>query len=571
MAINIFSGGAAKTAKTPRVSSAAERAQATTSAISGPAVASDSGSTAVKSTGTLGKIGSFIGKAAGFLGNILPGPAGAIAKAVGNITSANDPEWWQHVPGDGLSVNSPLQPMKEGDIVPAQYTTTAVPLLNMRPTFLEFVSSEPTAPWGVARVMSVTDRMSTQYLMPAVRKVINAVLLQSSSVYARVFEAQVTMYALWRNLKKYEHFVKHGYTFVANLNDSAFPVYQVGNAAWLQSTITRLEEYLHSHVRLPHTVCEYVSWRYGRMFRSNNSAKAAFVEYNVLAKTRAITDYETLMASIQNYLSSTDAITKAVSDLYNAYQDHDQEVLMPEESMIMYDSKEFCLRTNLDIMNAVVPNPWTEVDQNPIIIDSNLDNPTVFMASTVSSLHDNTLTILPLFPVYDCNAYLARSETTQQFFQFVLPTDNTGTSAQAANGWALIPSSSTWMGLPIYPRVIAGKEFFTDFTQVGQLFFTLTQIEACKALDFYNVGIFFAYKINSSSGGGSIAFADETSISMDMGAVPDLVIANENVLAFANLVSEENKHAETYKTIEKRAAKDIANFVENNEVAAISK
>lgn len=568
MAINIYSGGAsAKSPKTPRVSSAAERASATTGAISGPAAASDSGSTAVKSTGILGKIGSFVGKAANVLGNILPGPAGAIAKAVGEMTSSNDPEWWQHVPGDGLTVNSPLLPVSEGETpISAGYSC---PMLNERPTFLEFESRDSVT----GMVMVISDRMATQYLMPAVRKVANAIVPQSASDYSQVFAAQATAYALWRCLKKFDYFIKHGYTFVPNVNDPAFPVFQVANAAWLQSTITRLEEYLHSHVRLPHTLCEYLTWRYGKVFRTNNSAKAAFVFYDILDLTKSTADYDNLISTIQSLISSTTALQTAASDLYNAYLDHDQEVLVSDETMMAYDSKEFCLRTNLDLQAvATAGSPWLSVDKSPIIIDSNLDNATVFMASTVSTTHDNTGTQLPLFPVYVARAYMGAQDFSHQFEQFYLPYDSSGTEFQAGTGWVPVTGSTAWLHIEINAGLIGGATAYNTGYTTGATFLNyLHMTVAAKALDFYNVGIFCIAKVNNSPNNAALRFIDLTSISMDMGSVPDLVIQNEQVLAFANLVSEENKHADTYRQVEKRVAKDVANFVENNEVAAIAK
>lgn len=566
MAINIYSGGgSAKSPKTPRVSSASERAQATTSAISGPAAASDSGSTAVKSTGILGKIGNVVGNVAGVLGNILPGPAGMIAKTIGNLTSTNDPEWWQHVPGDGLTVNAPLVPLSEGTVITSDGTSSH--LINDRPTFLEFVSADSTG-----LIMDITDRMATQYIMPAVRKVANAIVPQTAATYAAVFSRQATVYALWRYLKKIDFFIKHGYTFVPNLNDPAFPIFQVTNAAWLQSTITRLEEYLHSHVRLPHTLCEYLTWRYGRVFRSNNSAKAGFVFYNPVLMTQSLSVIDNLISGIQTYISAQADRQTAASDLYNAYLDHDQEVMITDASMIMFDSKEFCLRTNLDILdNGSLPNPWAQVDMSPIIIDSNLDNVTVFMASTVSTTHDNTLATLPLFPVYRCRSYMVNRDPGDTFEQFYAPMDASGTEAQGVPGWQLIPGSGSWMYIDIKPGLIMGKTASNAPSTGVTLLNQLSKSIACKALDLYNVGIFVQAKINNNASNTALAFVDLTSLSMDCGSVPDLVIANEQVLAFANLVSEENKHADTYRQAEKRVAKDVANFIESNEVAALTK
>ena len=180
-----------------------------------------------------------------------------------------------------MTTNDPLQTITMGSYTVA---TAAKQLDQIRPAFLEFRSARPTTIGGVSQdfCMFVDQRMVTQYLMPQVRKVINAVTLQDAADYASALEVNATIYALWRNLQKWDFLLKHGQTFLPTIADGAFPMLTNASAAFLQSTITRLEEYLRANVRLPHTLCEYLTWRYGRVFRSNASAKAAFVMYDLV-------------------------------------------------------------------------------------------------------------------------------------------------------------------------------------------------------------------------------------------------------------------------------------------------
>jgi hypothetical protein len=564
MAINIYSGGssgAQKKSTGVKTSSVAERAKATTSAVSGDAQASNSGSTAVKSTGILGKIGSLVNKVAG-VAKYVPGVVGNVAGVVEKITSANDPEWWQHVPGDGLSCNAPLSTVTSGD-----YTvgSNSYKLCNMRPAILEFQSSQFRSDGGynVPHVMMCDERMITQYVMPAVRKVANAITLQSAADYKTALELQATMYAMWVNLKKYDYYLKQGLPFMPNQNTKAFPILQVENASWLQSTIARLEEYLHSHVRLPHTLCEYLNWRYGYTFRMRMTAKSGLVWYNITPITAAISDsdsiysYQTIIDNIQNELSSSEGIQKAVSDLYNAYIDHDQSVTHDATRDMIYDSKEFCLRTNLDLGPS--STIWTGIDENVIIIDSNLDNQTVFMASTISTTSGSDF---PLFPVFSANAYAHIGK------EFNLHSTTMNIGAVASNEdwdygrWDALGLDYYWYRMQILPAVAA----LTDNQDIRSVYAMATTAMACN---FYNVGCFVAAYSNSSTA-FTTSYYDITQVPYDAANVSDIVIQNEQIMAFANLVSESNKDITTYKQVEKRVAKDVANFVEQNDVAALA-
>jgi hypothetical protein len=606
MAINIYSGGSnagATGKRTPSNSSAAQRAEATTRAVGGDAVASDSGSTAVKATGTLGKIAGTVGKVANFL-KFAPGPIGSIASLVGKVANkvaeTNDPEWWNSIPGDGVSTNDPLQLIDQGTT-----NIEAVPEKKMgtvRPSFLEFSQFDRLRGGGYdidsASVINPSNQMITQYLMPDVRKVINAVVLQDASSYRKVLMVNATLYALWRQLKKIDHFVKRGKTYLPNVNVEGFPIMQVGNASFLQSFITRLEEYLHSNVRLPHTLCEYLTWRFGRTYKTARSAKSAFVMYNVMALSSTITNIDNAISLLMTTISSDPTLQKANSDIYNAYKDHDQEVVVALEGEEIYDPKEFVLRTNLDIDDSSLYWDNNKVENN-ILMDSDLDNPTTFMASTVSCRV--SVTQPPLFPVNHATgyAYFGESDEYESLngagVGICEITKNDGTYAEddfindAVAGKSFRHLSGGWFYLEIHAgALLVGNDAameeqinsgnywacksYEGFTAI------ITTLLFCKTMEFYNVGIYVPfgfYHVPASISGAvvdvhGLSFRDATSLAQDSAIVPDLIIVNEQVMAFANLVCDEHKNKTTYRQVERRVAKDVANMVEQIPMAQIT-
>jgi hypothetical protein len=565
MAINIFQGSK-PTKGTGKVNSASRttRAKAVQAALTTPSVTSDSGATAVGKTGTLQKVGNIVGKVAGIASKFLPGIGGTIASGISNLL--NDPEWWQSVPGEAVTCNAPLRLIENGE-VKTTGGATSYPANRLRASILEIssVTTSSSAADDAICVISPTDQMINSYLLPQVRKVVNAVPLQTVGHYKTVLAVNATLYALWINLKKYDYLCKHGLTYIANLDDVTFPILRVENAAFLQSTIGRLEEYLRSNVRLPHTLCEYLAWRFGRIYRSNDSAKAALVMYNVITMSADINTLSTRISRLMAINSSRAELQKANADLYNTYFDHDYQVEVREDTQVSFDRKEFCLRTNLDLPLQGAD----ESDQSPdcVYIDSNLDNPTTFMASTVSTRGQvtsstGTLDTSWLFPISAAKVYMP-----------IPHGDLTGTlklryvnSSGQDTYWEFMSAvnGSAWGSSVIVAALPGTSVSDPSHENASQLAMKLTKAMLCKAVDFYNKDIYVTCQIDE----GGIFAVDVTSLSMDMGLVQNQIIGNEHLFAFANLVDIERKHSMSYKQAETLVAKDTANLIEKLDVAA---
>lgn len=534
MAINIFQGGS-KPKSGVNSAKASTRAANAQAALKTVGETSSSGATAVARKGTLSKVGNFVGKAAGIASKFLPGIGGTVAKGLANLF--NDPEWWQSVPGDAITLNTPLRTVllkQAPSVQPGQHSQHAA-----RYTFGEFTSTEGSSMTAGDYVMQPTDAMVTQYLMSEIRKVVNAIPLQTADSYKKVLGANATAYALWRNLLKYDYLLKHGQTYLPSFNDSAFPILQVENAATLQSYINRLEEYLRASVRLPHTLCEYLAWRYGRIYKSNDSAKSGLILYDVIPITSSMDKYAAVIQALTTVNSTTTELQQANADLYNTYYDHDQAVVIRDDTQFVFDKKEFMLRTNLDLGSS------GDETQNIINIDSSLDNPTSFMASTVSTRAGSDGA---LFPVVGGFAYIPADEFILDQAKFILGNQPLLTR-KLGTAW-------------VYTNLSSGNPTNTADYVAEALVATM----ACKSLDIYNKNIWLVVGSTTASDAFSYWY-DLTAISIDAGQVTDLVLANEQVYAFANLVHMDRKRGDTYAQAEKQVARDTANLVETLDVA----
>jgi hypothetical protein len=527
MAINIYSGSSRSSGKPVNSASSSTRAQAAKAALGGNAVASDSGNTAVKSPGILGKAGNLIGNVAGIASKFLPGAYGTVAGLLAD--TLNDPEWWQSVPGEQITLNTPL-------IVASAGTDgdNGRKIFNLRPAIAEFTAMGTGQDYDV---VLPTDKMITQYLMPEIRKVVNAVPLQAASSYSAVLKAHASAYAAWRTLKKYDYLLKHGQTYLPNMNVALFPLLRVENAAWLQSTINRIEEYLRANVRIPHTLCEYLAWRYGRIYKSVDSQKAALIMYNFLPLTSSVDAWNNALASLMAVPTATEENQKANADLYNSYFDHDLMVEIRDDTQLRYDPKEFALRTNLDV--KATGRNFKEI---PVYLDSKLDNATVFMASTVSTYAlDESGVPAVLFPVRALNVY---THSAAPLYHVSNPE---GDRLAFASGW----SKNS-----IYEALINDKYSPSVLIWIGLL----------KACDVYNKNIYVP--VMTSESASDYDLLDITSLSCDSAITTDTVINNEQVFAFANLVDVRRKRSTSMAQAEREVAGEVANLVDKIDVAS---
>lgn len=636
MAINIYSGSNSpgKQKNSVNKASNSDRVKASRQALASTGEVSTSGNTAVGTKGTLAKVGQTVGKVAGVVGKFIPGIGGTVANALSNLL--NDPEWWQSVPGDALTLNEPLREIDE--LLHRYDAADSSKQYALRIAILEFLtasdlpgnyskSSSGHIDGYMGGVFHPTQRMITQYLMPQVRKVVNAVPLQDAEDYDSALRANATLYAMWRQLKKIDYCCKHGQTYLANMNDPAFPLFRTENAAWLQATINRLEEYLRANVRLPHTLCEYLAWRFGRVYKSNDSKKSALVMYNFLPLAFGPEVWDRIISRFMNLIAQTPTVQRANTDLYNTYFDHDYMVEIRDDTQFTFDKKEFMLRLNLVGCGVEVIDSSSDADDAwslnvsgiPALmaIDSNLDNPTAFMATSISAAgieQDGTLETL--FPV-DASARVyipnprgnSQVATASFYTEQVIPVSDPSEDVPVGLPFLMFPSVYLAVNTPgggngksTITRSSASEDPKGTIWLCGYIEMdhprsdgtisgsnTAAIVKAvrsyilAKSVDLYNIHVNMpVYAVDTTKTPHDSSYAalatdydtpdayiDGTSLSIDAGSPTFTVINTEHVYAFANLVDIERKHSLSYKQAEHLVAKDTADLVDKLDVAAI--
>lgn len=518
-----------------------------------------------------GKLGSVIGKVGGLaarFGGLIPG-VGGIISTVGKVAeSVNDPEWWRHVPGTGVSTNIPLQNTE-------YMVSSARQAAALRPAIAEYtvangvrlptgddpaaidaavVQHSFTLP-GECGVITPSKELMDTYILARVREVVNAVPLQRVEAYQEELTAKATAYALKHNFDKFIYLSKTGKTFMPTLTDGSFPVLAAENYATLVGFRDRLAEYCSASVRLPHTLCEYLAWRFGRIYRSGESAKTGYILYNILDMAAPMSAWQTLVDSLLGFESAptsfynrTDVLplekSAAATDLYNSYKDHVQDVKITDDTQYHYDPKEFVLRTNLDVGAGDYPDPEL------IYMDSDLDEQTTFMASTVSTYAGGQV-LFPVsgFQIYEVgsaplSAYLSDSDPGPTVF-------NPRTAAEKA-----------WRVFYLNPVI----RLTTADSSSPLPAYAVVALALCKSLELYNQEIYITDVFMTSI--SNFPIIDATTMSQDLARVTGDVIRNTHTYAFANLVHFDTKSyakeiASLYQEAEKVAADVVTDLTQN--------
>lgn len=620
MAINIFSGSSSKPKSNRPAATQPKNGSTSTSAAVQTGTQTQ---TEVKKGGLLSKVGDLAKKALPTALSFIPGVGGALSKVAEGVF--NDPEWWQETPGNQIATNIPYTNQTTNRRYLAKNYSDAGPdgdkvnyeVNYFRNSILEFYCTTfaNAAPENLGFVLEPTETQVAQWVLPAVRKVVNAVPLQSVADYRKTLQLTATYYAMWHQLKKYLFLLDHPQSYMPNLNTSAMPLLQNEAYPWLQSTVQRMESFLRASVRLPHTLCEVLAWRYGRTYRSNNSAKAAFVLYNVLDLTASQEDADAFIAQINKQLNSSIGISSAVTDLYNAYYDHDLAVDIKPETQCHYDGKEFVLRTNLDICGlgwregtTAVAKKFYGCDPDIIVMDSELPNAETFMSSSISCTIDvpsdkegDVYKIQVLMPVQGCHIWAYNVPACyregifkMQFVKAGTPAawkwqidPNTllkvmytypGSTTNEKDGWSFIgiaPMVSqmdygTFDQLECNPTTDSSdvnlekvKPYFEiAVNEARSTFGLLVALAAAKSVDFYNADLVFGGRASMGAGAtGAFEFFDTSAISIDSGTVTKTVMDNEQTMAFANLCSTSRKHSLSYKQAVNKVVPAVEQFV----------
>jgi hypothetical protein len=233
-----------------------------------------------------------------------------------------------------------------------------------------------------------------------VRSKTENVLVDDTDKYWYSIGDVVQLYAIYYNIMKYLKFAEN-----LPLNAPTLPDVLVAANPIINSQIagiaSTLRDFLRASTGIPYALREYLRWRFGTAFLSENSAKAGIIVYDVdsvYLPDNTAYNLHWLGAGIgntitQNATNLITELTNAISALKNdillqgranadvalAFKSHATRYDVEERH---YDEKEFNLRCNLTCDNQLC---FTAPDHNRLLLDSRLDINAAIQAITIST------------------------------------------------------------------------------------------------------------------------------------------------------------------------------------------
>jgi hypothetical protein len=212
------------------------------------------------------------------------------------------------------------------------------------------------------------------------------------------------------------------------------------NYSAFKGVVDTLGDYLKTSVRLPYAWVEYLRWRFGTTFHSDNTGKPGIIlyDYGSLGTSNPL-EWEAKIAQIRAEIASCG---RAIADLKVAYDDHQ---LRWDVEKAHYDEKEFNLRVNM----GYDVNPEKGDGQNyRLYLDSRLDMNAAIQAVTISTSTEFAPIVVsrPILHVY----------LTKQI-QMLNMVDWVNTPHTIQAGWYSVP----------YLRDVEFDNFYINFRQLG--------------------------------------------------------------------------------------------------------
>jgi hypothetical protein len=338
-------------------------------------------------------------KAPSFLSGILnaaksiaPIAVGAINPAAGAATKAilstlNDDEWFAEYKPAGATFSEILKASKMG--------SNYAPVYKIVPGFAEIQTD-----FAPIQNSANEDTRFVREVMPSIlayiRHETNNVLVDDVSQYTKAFIAMVRLYSIYYTLRKYEklalYIPENNGTLPLAVNALKPEIYNqlVGIADSLQG-------YLKSTCGLPYALAEYLRWRYGTTFNSDNTGRPGLIVYDPNAmKLREDRDtnypaiswvvkrktdkdlIEGLKEVIAKLQIRIQGSGRAAADIALAYKNHQVRYDVEDRH---YDEKEYNLR-----INSTFPGRVSQGKQYMIMLDSRLDSSAAIQAVTLNTL-----------------------------------------------------------------------------------------------------------------------------------------------------------------------------------------
>jgi hypothetical protein len=324
--------------------------------------------------------------------SLVPGVGPVLSSlSQGLLSTMNDDEWFEEFKSAGATFNEMLASTRvAGD--KADVSTNDVNLQSL------------VGAVGVYSCHINLGEAIKENVFPAflnyVRSKTENVLVDDTDKYWYSIGDTIQLYAIYYDIMKYLKFAESLPLNAPTLPDVLVAANPVINSQ-IAGIASTLRDFLKTSTGIPYALREYLRWRFGTMFLSENSAKAGIISYDIdsvylpdntsyrinwvgfqIADTvtqnanRLITDLTTAISALKNDILLQG---RANADVALAFKAHATRYDVEERH---YDEKEFNLRCNLTSDGQVA---FTAKDHNRLLLDSRLDINAAIQAITLST------------------------------------------------------------------------------------------------------------------------------------------------------------------------------------------
>lgn len=512
-------------------------------------------------------ISNVVGSIAKVAGGILPGPLGLAAKGLGKLF--NDPSWWQDPRVSAPSSNQPLLAYK---VAAAGGTTVSSGFMYFNRPWLLEVSANPfeTIP---KHPFNVDETLVNQYVIRDIRMAIGAVPLQTPLSYTQSFNAMARVAALYHHVRKLIWLIDNPKPHLPAYQ-VIYPAMRTTSYPQLKALSDRLREAMRSYVKLPNVLLNVLAWRYGRVYKALDDGQSAYVLYNPITLAETVDHMTEYFESQITVLQSN---SQAGADIHRTYHDHDQDVLIHDDTQAIYDLKEKCLRDNFTASNfgattlakdgspATTSTPEEDTaephaieqpdyDFIALFFDSELDQDAIALSSTVSLSTAQDPVNNSLFPVAYAQAHVVDPLGTAPAGIIVATEGALNTVVRLAPDFT-VNSGSTGAGSAWIYRM----NWHNLYTQPSNRVFGIFSL--AHQLGYHN-------SLENTHKGGSMDSASTVLLNpeaCDMAFVDKRTIQQFKEYAFANLVSRKVKRAESATSQVDAVLKEMSHVVDESE------
>ena len=320
---------------------------------------------------------------------MVPGVGGILGKlAKGLLSTMNCDEWFTGFTPAGATFSEILMNMYE------EYISG-----SNQHEFLDIVPSYAAVDVYFNHLTKMRNTIFPT-ILSYIRSKTNNVLIPDTETYWTAFYRTVELYAIYYTIRKY---CKLALNIPLNANTINQPMSALNPAvlADLRGLADSIQAYLEQTTGLPHALGQYLRWRFGTTFHSDNTGRPGLILYDAQA-TKIAYDSRTddtpadvptiewhqsgtpvnVVQTIKNvFYTIQNEIAKcgrAIADIHLSYGDHYHNWDVDEAH---FDEKEYNLRMN----QTSADDPVGPTDRILLLLDSRLDLNAALQAVSIST------------------------------------------------------------------------------------------------------------------------------------------------------------------------------------------